>query len=122
MTETELNTIVDTLLGHVDHAFSALRDRVEALERRKDYDQRPAVRFRGGWRDGETYRAGECVVNKGSLWIAEQDTTPSDIPGVYDSDDQHGPWRLAAKRGKDGSPGRMPDNLERRIRALEQRL
>jgi hypothetical protein len=36
-----------------------------------------------------------------------------------DADDERGPWRLAAKRGKDG---KMPPDFERRLRVLEERL
>jgi|SRR6187200_1058360 hypothetical protein len=103
--------------------------RLDAIERRLALlEQRaPAevgLRFRGPWRDGERYQAGESVLRQGSLWIAVESTGPTDIPGAHgvEADDERGPWRLAAKRGKDATPAleRRVHELERRVKTLER--
>lgn len=49
---------------------------------------------RGVWKEGSTYKRGECVTWGGSLFIAQEDT--SDKPETGKS------WRMAVKRGRDG--------------------
>jgi hypothetical protein len=80
----------------------------------------PAVRFRFGWKDGEVYEAGETCLRGGSLWIAMRRTQPGEMPGLRGADpdaDESGPWRLAAQRGREG---RIPQEWEERLRALER--
>jgi hypothetical protein len=60
--------------------------RAEALEQRvAELEGLPHLRVRGGFRDGETYRAGDGVKFGNSFWIAERagklarpGTTPGD--------------------------------------------
>lgn len=47
---------------------------------------------KGVWREGIAYRKGEAVTCKGSLWIAQTDTT--ERPGASPC------WRLAVKAGE----------------------
>jgi integrin beta 3 len=55
----------------------------------------PTVIFRGSYKHGETYDAGDCVNWGGHMWVAERETSAKpDEPGKG--------WRLAVKRGRDG--------------------
>jgi hypothetical protein len=116
---------VDQIAEFVEEVTAPLHDRIKALEAEvQDLKARPseapAVRFRGPWRDGERYHAGEAVVRQGSLWIAARAPRPGEIPGAgapEGEDDEESAWRLCAKRGKDGT---VPAELDRRVRALEQ--
>lgn len=59
----------------------------------------PVLIDRGVFREGNLYKAGDCVSFGGSIWTAKEDT---------DSKPGEGPdsgWRLAVKRGRDGKDG-----------------
>lgn len=49
---------------------------------------------RGVWKEGSTYKRGECVTWGGSLFIAQEDTDAKPETGKS--------WRMAVKRGRDG--------------------
>lgn len=51
---------------------------------------------RGVYKEGTTYEAGDGVTWAGSFWISQRDGN-TDRPGTSDA------WRLAVKRGRDGS-------------------
>jgi hypothetical protein len=72
--------------------------KLAAIERRLDDMERKGVRYaaRGVWRAGESRGVGVGVPHKGSLWIAQRDNTNS-APGSGSQ------WRLAVKRGGDGT-------------------
>lgn len=58
----------------------------------------PTMLDRGVWRAG-SYQKGDAVSFGGSLFIAQRDT--EDKPETGDA------WRLAVKRGRDGSEGKI---------------
>lgn len=58
----------------------------------------PTVIDRGFWKDGIQAKQGDGMTCGGSYWIAKQDTTEK--PGTSDH------WRLAVKKGRDGSDGK----------------
>lgn len=103
----------------MSNRLDAIEARLAALE--GALSTAPSVRFAGAWRDGMAYPAGTAVTRAGSLYVAERAAPAGDMPGVYaqgDGDDDRSAWRLAAKRGADG---KVPGDVERRLRALEQR-
>lgn len=55
----------------------------------------PVVLYRGVFKEGEEYSAGDSATWGGSLWIAGRDTKAK--PDSPDSG-----WRLAVKKGRDG--------------------
>jgi hypothetical protein len=55
----------------------------------------PVVLDRGVFKDGEAYEKGDAVTWAGSLWIAQEPTTEKPETGKG--------WRLAVKRGRDGT-------------------
>ncbi len=55
----------------------------------------PVVLYRGVYKEGDDYSAGDSATWGGSLWIAERDTKAK--PDSPDSG-----WRLAVKKGRDG--------------------
>lgn len=57
----------------------------------------PSVVYKGIYKRGVTFEAGDAVTHQGSLWIAQKQTNA--VPG--DGDD----YRLAVKRGRDGKDG-----------------
>lgn len=62
----------------------------------------PVVLYRGIFKEGDVYEAGDSVTWGGSTWIALQDTASK-------PDSVDGTWRLAVKRGspgKDGGPSK----------------
>jgi len=62
----------------------------------------PVVLYRGIFKEGDAYEAGDSVTWGGSTWIALQETASK-------PDSVDGTWRLAVKRGspgKDGAPGK----------------
>lgn len=62
----------------------------------------PVVLYRGVYREGEPYEAGDSVTWGGSTWIALQDTKSK-------PDSADGTWKLAVKKGapgKDGGPAK----------------
>ena len=67
---------------------NALAERVAALERRKQF------RYCGVFDETEEYEPDDFVTFQGSLWHTSAKTRAR--PGTP------GPWRLAAKRGRDG--------------------
>ncbi|MEG0230610.1 MAG: phage gp6-like head-tail connector protein [Hafnia sp.] len=56
----------------------------------------PAMIYRGVFKSGEAYQAGDTVTWGGSMWHCDQDST--DKPGENGSKG----WTLATKRGRDG--------------------
>lgn len=56
----------------------------------------PAVLDAGVYREGATYEQGDGVTFGGSFWIAQKDA-PAGKPGASAD------WRLAVKKGRDGS-------------------
>jgi integrin beta 3 len=55
----------------------------------------PTVIYRGVFKSGDTYEAGDAVTWGGHMWIAERSTAAKpDAPNEG--------WRLAVKRGRDG--------------------
>jgi len=68
-------------------------DQIKEIEAKFD-----VVLYRGVYRDGETYDAGDAVTWGGSLWIALRRTASK--PGDGSAD-----WRLAVKKGRDGRDG-----------------
>lgn len=56
----------------------------------------PALLDAGVYREGTAYERGDCVSFGGSIWIAQKDA-PQGKPGTSPD------WRLAVKRGRDGS-------------------
>lgn len=56
----------------------------------------PAMIYRGVFKAGEAYQAGDTVTWGGSMWHCDQDST--DKPGENGSKG----WTLATKRGRDG--------------------
>ena len=59
----------------------------------------PMVVYRGVFKEGEAYQAGDSVTWAGSLWIAEKATDAK--PDSKDSG-----FKLAVKKGRDGRDGR----------------
>jgi hypothetical protein len=55
----------------------------------------PIVIDRGVFKEGQTYRKGDGVTWGGSFWIAQEETV--------EQPDRRKGWRLAVKRGRDGS-------------------
>jgi hypothetical protein len=120
---------VDAIFELVTSACDPLLARIKQLEtevatlKAGGTGTKGGVVFRGAWRDGVAYPSGTTVTRQGSLWIAERTAAAGDVPGLHQSqadgdDDHRSAWRLCAKRGSDG---KVPADLERRIRALEQR-
>lgn len=70
-------------------AVNQLAARIVQLE------QRPAVAWRGIWREGTAYQEASLVTHAGALWIAERSTDVR--PGTTDSN-----WRMIVKSG--GAP------------------
>lgn len=63
-------------------------------EQRKEFSlQFPVMIYRGVFKEGSGYKAGDAATFGGSLWVARADT--ADKPGTSDA------WTLAAKRGRD---------------------
>ena len=59
----------------------------------------PTMIYRGVFKEGTAYVAGDGVTFGGSLWIAQGET--KDKPGTSDA------WRLSVKKGRDGRDGVM---------------
>lgn len=59
----------------------------------------PSTRYRGVYREGDTYDEGDMATWAGSLWHANAATTEK--PG-----DGSAAWTLAVKRGRDGRDGK----------------
>lgn len=72
------------LYGFLERAFA----RIEELE-----NAPKGMSYKGVFRDGQTYEAGDVCTHGGSAWHCNERTT--DKP-------EHGPWTLCVKRGRDG--------------------
>lgn len=68
----------------------------------------PAVLDRGVYKAEEAYDTGDGVTWSGSFWIAQRKTASGEVPG-----DASGAWRLAVKKGRDGSHGLKGDKGDR---------
>lgn len=83
-------------------ASKAVDDRLEAEVQKRVAEvvgALPTMQYRDVFKQGQTYRAGECVTWAGSLWHANQET--SDKPGNGSK-----AWTLAVKCGRDGKDAR----------------
>ena len=58
------------------------------------------VLYRGVWKEGQSYDAGDNVTWGGHSWIAKEDTDAKPEPNG-------GPWILHVKRGRDGKDGML---------------
>lgn len=58
----------------------------------------PTMIYRGVFKDGEQYEAGDCVTWAGSLWHCQSET--KEKPGTES-------WTLAAKKGRDGKDAKV---------------
>jgi hypothetical protein len=67
--------------------LEAMIDRVKSLE------SRPAIQYRGVWRDGQEHAPSSFVTHDGSLWHCNATTRAKPGTGAD--------WTLAVKRGKD---------------------
>lgn len=59
----------------------------------------PVAIYKGVYRDGENYTAGDMTTWGGSVWHCESNTTDKPMDGSKS-------WKLAVKRGQDGKNGR----------------
>lgn len=84
---------LEAQLAKRDARLAALEERIAVLE------ARPSVKYLGIWTDGDEYRDGDFVTDRGSLWACCRDRTTA-RPGENDD------WQLAAKRGRDGRNAR----------------
>lgn len=75
--------------------------------------QMPVIIDKGYWRDGCAAEAGDTYTHDGSLWIARKATTAR--PSTQAKDE----WRLAARKGRDGKPGR--DGVVKESRPIDLR-
>jgi hypothetical protein len=105
-------------LDDIEASIAALQTHVAALH--AAVKVAPAIRFYGGWKDHQAYPAGAVVQSRGSLFVALVDAEPGRMPGDTE-DDRDQVWRLAVRRGRDGRDADV-QALEKRVRALEQRL
>jgi collagen type III alpha len=68
-------------------------------ERKKQFEYKmPTLIDRGIFKAGQVYERGDTITYGGSLFIAQRDTLPTEKP-----EDGSGAFRLAVKRGRDGS-------------------
>jgi collagen type III alpha len=68
-------------------------------DRQKRFDYKlPTLIDRGTYKSGAVYERGDTITYGGSLFIAQRDTLPTEKP-----EDGSGAFRLAVKRGRDGS-------------------
>jgi hypothetical protein len=67
----------------------------------------PTMIYRGVWKEGTAYAAGDTVTRDGSTWLAKADT--ASMPGAADATD----WQLSVKKGRDGRDGLKGDKGER---------
>jgi hypothetical protein len=91
------------ICGVVASVAEPLHARISALERRcRELETRPAIAFKGPYQHNTSYRRGECVQYRGSMWIAVTDTDAQ--PGLSSEDSRA--WVLAVKAGRDGKDAR----------------
>lgn len=84
-----VRALVKVVREHVQaKVYGPLATRIAALEQ-----QQKSLRYRGVWRQTETYERNNFATYDGSLWIAVDDAPGK--PG------ENG-WQLCAKRGRDG--------------------
>jgi hypothetical protein len=100
----DIERFIAGLHDYLERAFKPMAARLKAVEARiaeLEQQQRKGMCYRGVWRAEAVYRKGEWVTRDGSMWHAQQDTTPGDRPGDTPS------WQLVVKRGRDGrdAPG-----------------
>jgi hypothetical protein len=78
---------------------------LERGDRREEFKfTMPVVLYRGVWQQRGTespYQQGDSVTWKGSIWIAQRETTTK--PDEINRD-----WRLAVKHGRDGRDAKPP--------------
>lgn len=65
----------------------------------------PILQYRGIYREGTEYRAGECVTWAGSLFHCNRPTTAKPTERSAQDDDA---WTLAVKKGRDGKSVEVP--------------
>jgi hypothetical protein len=81
---------------HADIVGEALVFYVKELSKRiKALEERPDLKYRGIWSEGEDYDEASFVTHQGSLWIAKVKSK-----GVRPGDGAC--WQLCAKKGRDG--------------------
>jgi hypothetical protein len=80
-------------LADLEARTPLVRKDADDLVRRVDELERAQMRFRGTYKSGELYRAGDLTIRSGSLWVCLESTT--EPPGGSGS----GHWQLAVKRG-----------------------
>jgi hypothetical protein len=88
--------IADIFREHVAAETKALRERIDALERRnlEVESQAAEFRYRGVWQPSEQYWKNNFITHDGSVWICLRETEGK--PG------QSLDWQLAVRRGRDG--------------------
>jgi hypothetical protein len=102
--EQFLTRLLIDRIGVLEHELGTVKARVASLE------SRPAIQYAGVWQSGRQYQRGHACTDRGSLWIAEFETTAR--PG----DGAESGWKLAVKKGEaDGSvpPARFPTQPRR---------
>lgn len=62
----------------------------------------PYMHHIGFWREGMSAKAGELTTHNGNLWWARRETKAA--PSLEAVED----WTMAARKGRDGSPGKSP--------------
>ena len=107
--------VAGVIREHVGKAFRALADRIDVVERRaaeriETVERRleavevaqkaiPHVSYKGIWTEGQNYPRGSLATHGGSLWYTDAPTNAK--PGEAGE-----PWRLVAKKGRDGRDAR----------------
>lgn len=82
-----------TALSQAQIQIKALTDRINHLE------VRPTLEYQGVFESGKTYKRGDAVTWKGSVWIAHFETNAAPTFGVTVGPR---PWQLAVRAGRDG--------------------
>ena len=76
----------------------ALAERIEALEQEnkslRSQVVRGGIRYKGFWRDGQIYQAGDITTEQGSAWICLRETREKPHHSATD-------WNLFVRKGKD---------------------
>jgi hypothetical protein len=85
----------DDLTYEIDEARGVAVVKALSGEREHVVLEVPIMLFKGVYRAGDQYRAGNTVTCKGDLWIARSDTF--ETPGNGKT-----AWQLAVRRGRDG--------------------
>lgn len=94
-------------LGFDDLSVTQVTERGAVIEfRRGDQVKSFPLRIPGFidrkiYREELAYEQGDAVTRGGSLWIAQRDVAPGEVPGREEA----GAWRLAVKKGADGPKG-----------------